>query len=440
MKRLSTPPGRPVQIELDGEQLSAHEGEPIACALLANGETLFSRSIKYHRPRGPYCLAAACTHCLMRVDGVPNIYTCRTPVKEGMRIERQNAYPSAKVDLFQSIDWLFPRGLDHHEMFAGVPVAEKVMAKVARHLAGLGLLPDHPAPERLECRTLQTQVAIVGGGAAGLAAARVLVGRGIDFLLIERDAVTGGRLIDGPPETDAPAVETIPAAKLLLKTSVIGLFDDQDGKFFAAISYSPQGPRLLKIRALRLLVTTGGHPAVLPFENNDLPGVMAGRAATRLIRRHQLRPGSKVALVGTGVELESISQLVASVGMKLQAVVEVRGAPSGQAVAGTRPKAHGRSKVSGFSYQRADGKTHKVSCDTVLVCMPPSPSFELARQGGARITFSEQHGVFVVEADAVGRTHAPTVFVAGELLSPTSAREAALSGQRAGEAIAGEVA
>ena len=99
--------GKAIAVELDGEQVPAHEGEPVACALLAAGETTFARSIKYHRPRGPYCFAAACSHCLMRVDGVPNMYTCRVPARPGMRLERQNAYPSAKVDVFHSIDWLF---------------------------------------------------------------------------------------------------------------------------------------------------------------------------------------------------------------------------------------------------------------------------------------------------------------------------------------------
>ncbi|HLL54154.1 MAG TPA: (2Fe-2S)-binding protein, partial [Myxococcaceae bacterium] len=116
MKRLGgVQRGNPITVDFEGDSLTAYEGEPVACSLLASGERVFSRSIKYHRPRGPYCLAGSCSHCLMRVDGVPNIFTCQTPAQPGMRLERQNAYPSVKVDIFESIDWLFPRGLDHHE-------------------------------------------------------------------------------------------------------------------------------------------------------------------------------------------------------------------------------------------------------------------------------------------------------------------------------------
>ena len=76
-------PGSFVSIDLEGEAIEAIEGEPLACALLAAGERVLARSIKYHRPRGPFCFAAACSQCLMRVDGVPNVYTCRTLSRAG---------------------------------------------------------------------------------------------------------------------------------------------------------------------------------------------------------------------------------------------------------------------------------------------------------------------------------------------------------------------
>src|SRR3954447_19305682 len=119
-----------ITVDLDGQSIPAVDGEPVACSLVAAGETLFARSVKYHRPRGPYCFAAACSTCLMRVDGVPNVFTCRTPAKEGMRLERQNAFPSARLDLFAATDWMFPGGMNHHELLAGVPIAQEVMQVV----------------------------------------------------------------------------------------------------------------------------------------------------------------------------------------------------------------------------------------------------------------------------------------------------------------------
>src|SRR5262249_4839619 len=254
--------------------------------------------------------------CLMRIDGVPNLYTCRVPARDGMRLERQNAYPSAEHDIFRSIDWLFPRGLDHHEMFAGVPIAESVMTKVARHLAGLGLLPDKPASQGLAPEVVSCAVAIVGGGAAGLAAAGVLTARQVPFVLCEKEDFWGGRLATAALEPGAPATpstDALPAASLRLRSAAIALYDDAKGRFLAVVCREP-GPRLVKIYARRFLIAVGGHPRLIPFQSNDLPGILAGRAASYLVRRCALLPGKQIALVGYGAELYPLASLLESAG------------------------------------------------------------------------------------------------------------------------------
>ncbi|WP_163781721.1 2Fe-2S iron-sulfur cluster-binding protein [Myxococcus vastator] len=445
MRRLpDVPPrGRAITVDLEGESLPAIEGEPVACSLIAAGEPMLARSIKYHRPRGPYCFAGACSHCLMRVDGVPNVYACRTPAREGMKLERQNAYPSAKVDIFESIDWFFPKGMDHHEMFAGVPVAEQVMAKVARQLAGLGLLPRTPAPVTAPARTVRTRVAVVGGGAAGLAAARVLTERDVGFLLIERDDALGGRLANGAPEAGGPSlddVHRISPSSVLTRATALGLYDDEAGRFLAVGTWEADAPRLVKVYSERFLLTPGGHPPTLPFENNDLPGVYAGRAASLLLRRYDVAPQT-AALVGWGAELHALANLLQERGTKVVAVVDLRDSPPpgahATAVRGGEPKAHGLRGVSAFSYTREGGGREKVSCDAVLVSVPVSPSFELARQGGAKVPFDAQRGLFVVETDADGRTHAPDVYAAGDVTGGGTAKDAAAAGRRAAQALVG---
>ena len=387
-------------MDLEGESIPAIEGEPVACSLIAAGENVLSRSVKYHRPRGPYCFAAACSHCLMRVDGLPNVYTCRTPAKEGMRLERQNAYPSAKVDIFETIDWFFPKRLDHHEMFAGVPVAEDVMARVARQLAGLGLLPKEAGPQPLPPRTFHTSVAVVGGGAAGLAAARVLAGQGVPFLLFERDANLGGRLVHGAPEDNAPFVPeatAFPQGSVVKNATVIGLYDDEHGRYLAVAAQEAGNLRLLKVYAKRFLLTVGGHPPTLPFENNDLPGVIAGRAASLLLRKHDVAP-QVATLVGHGAELHALAHLFTQRGVEVAAVVDLKGPlPANahpKAVVGDGLKAHGLRGVTALSFTPQGGRKQKVSCDAVVVSVPVTPGFELARQGGAKVAFDADAGHF----------------------------------------------
>ena len=78
--------GRLVSISVDGMEIQAMEGEPIAAALLAQGLRVFRRTPRLHVPRGIFCGIGRCTDCIMTVDGVPNVRTCVTPVRAGMVI------------------------------------------------------------------------------------------------------------------------------------------------------------------------------------------------------------------------------------------------------------------------------------------------------------------------------------------------------------------
>ncbi len=421
-----------VTIELDGDQLQAKEGEPVACALLANDELIFSRSPKYHRPRGPFCMTGACSHCLMRVDGVPNVATCRVPVKSGMRLERQNAIPDGRIDLLRANDFIFRDWFNHHEFMAGWPLAEQVLLKVARQLSGLGLLPEKPAEPRQPAVIEEHELVIVGAGAAGLAAARQLTTRGIKFTLFEREHQVGGRLISGA-EAGQPAPWNAPAR---LGAEVVGLFADEHRPFLAVI----EKERLHLIFYQRLLLTVGGHPSLPTFPNNDLPGVMAGRAVSTLIRRHGVLPGKTVACVGDLDEARSLAELVKGAGGEAVAVgAEVVRAHGLREVThvtvkpGGKPGAeHGPASAGPWS-----AATQKIDCDIVAVCAPLSPAFELARCGGAQVAWNAKTGCFVVQADLRGQTANPTLFVAGEIRGPMSSAAAAEQGLAAADAIAG---
>lgn len=79
-----------VAFTLDGKELYGYEGEPIAVALKANGVMTHRYTKKEHKPRGIFCAIGRCTDCVMVVDGVPNVRTCITPLKAGMKVQTQD--------------------------------------------------------------------------------------------------------------------------------------------------------------------------------------------------------------------------------------------------------------------------------------------------------------------------------------------------------------
>jgi D-hydroxyproline dehydrogenase subunit gamma len=79
--------GAPIQIQVNGTPLTAFQGEAIATALLARGQVALRATPKQGRPRGLFCAMGVCFDCLVTVDGVPNVRSCVTAAREGMRAE-----------------------------------------------------------------------------------------------------------------------------------------------------------------------------------------------------------------------------------------------------------------------------------------------------------------------------------------------------------------
>ena len=84
--------------------VEALEGDTIGSALFADGRRVFSRSFKYHRPRGLYCCSGACPNCLMEVDGVPNVRVCVEPARQDVVVRAQNVLPTLEWDLLSITD------------------------------------------------------------------------------------------------------------------------------------------------------------------------------------------------------------------------------------------------------------------------------------------------------------------------------------------------
>ena len=86
--------GKIVYLQLDGETITAFDGDNLAAALLRAGKFEFRTAAK-NDPRGPYCMMGVCFECLVEIDGRPNQQACQITVHDEMIVNRQNAPDSA---------------------------------------------------------------------------------------------------------------------------------------------------------------------------------------------------------------------------------------------------------------------------------------------------------------------------------------------------------
>jgi sarcosine oxidase subunit alpha len=426
------PRGEAITIEVDGDLVRAHEAEPVAVALFAEGVRVLSRSPKYHRPRGLFCGTGHCGSCLMRIDGRPNVRACTAPATANLRCERQNAIPDAEVDLLAAADWLFPEGMDHHRLMTGTRLGNEVFVKLVRQMGGTGTLPDVPAAARPPARDRHVSVCVVGAGPAGLTAARVIAEAqpNAQVLLLDDQAVAGGSLL---AEADgwARATHLLAAAQgagveVITNATAIGVYadEDQEAGSTEAASLRTGAPGilavatpggLLRLTADRIVYATGAYDQNLPIPDNDRPGTLSVRALGRLAFHWGIAPDGAITVVvppDEGPAAVATKRYCDRLGEAL--------ARHGHQLVLATPDAIPRRKRG-----RA----------VIAVAAAPAPASELARQHGARVKFDLARGGFCVLVNAEGQA-VPAVFCAGDVTGYVGPDAAEAAGAVVGDAVA----
>jgi sarcosine oxidase subunit alpha len=397
-----TDPSRPLTFTFEGRTVPAIEGQSIAAALYASGVRVFSRSFKYHRPRGLFCVSGDCPNCLMQVDGRPNVRTCVEPVRQGQVVHGQNAWPSLGFDLlrvFDKLDAFLPVGF-YYKRFHRPRWLWPLFERVVRHVAGLGRVDVNSVPDiETEVEHFHTEVCVVGGGPAGLAAAAEAATAGAEVLLLDRQPRLGGHLLyDGAltPEVEAllTTVQGHSRVRVLTDASAFGLYE---GNVIGAF----QGQRFLRIRAARVIVCTGGRQQPEPFTNNDLPGIFLARGVLRLARLYGVRAGRRAVVLTGSDDGHRQAAEIARLGIEVAAVVDRRPAEPTEAGGPASWRtldssriigALGGSRLQGVRVRQAilngtgmlQPREEDIDCDLLCIATGLQPANELLRQGGAR--------------------------------------------------------
>ena len=179
----------------------------MASALLANNQMLMGRSFKYHRPRGVVSSGAEKPNALINMgEGTrfePNQRATTTELFDGLVAESQNHWPSLEFDIGainSKLARFLPAGFYYKMFIHPRPLWKHVYEPFIRRSAGLGKAPKMRDGDTYEHFYAFYDLVIIGGGIAGLMAAKAAASSGAQILIIEQSAHWWGRCVVEPDQ------------------------------------------------------------------------------------------------------------------------------------------------------------------------------------------------------------------------------------------------
>lgn len=387
---------------VDGEEFTGHPGDTLASALIANGRIAAGRSLYEDRARGIMSAGVEESNAMLKIAP-------RFPghVAESM-------LPATTVTLVDGLQ--------------------------TELLSGLGKLDPEDDRAEYDKKYVHTDVLVIGGGPAGLAAAREAVRTGARVILMDDQPELGGSLLSGstaPGLADTiegkPALEWVAdveaelvsgaESRVLNRTTAFGAYD---ANYVIAVQNrtdhlsSPAAPgvsrqRIWHVRANQVVLAPGAHERPLVFENNDRPGIMLASAVRSYLNRYAVAAGRRVVISTTNDSAYALAADLRAAGVKVAAVVDAR--PQLTAVAAAAAEAGTRvligSAVANTASGLVDGRVESVTvrsinddgeltsgveeiaCDLLAVSGGWSPLVHLHSQRQGKLRWDEELAAFV---------------------------------------------
>ncbi len=409
-----------VTFTYEGEKVTARKGETIAAALHNHGVTELRKSGEEERPRGLFCAIGKCSSCLMTVDGVPNVRTCITAVREGMKVKKQTGLPGLK----DNSDRLTPKAI----------------------------------------KTETTDVLVIGGGPAGLKAALIAANAGAEVAIVDENPFLGGQLIKqthkffGSSEQEAGTrgteicdklvrqVKETEEIEIMTETSSVGIYDDTVGLY-------KNREKFFKINPKKIIMSTGANEDMIGFPGNDLPGVYGAGGIQTMMNVYGIKPGDRVLMVGAGNVGLIVTYQLLQADVDVEAVVEVAPQIGGYFVHAAKISrfgvpiltehkvlnVKGEDKVKKASIVKIDESGNELpstrkeyNVDTVALAVGLSPSYKLLAHAGCELEYVQELGGHVPLRDNAMKTSEADIYAAGDAAGIEEATAAMLEGSIAG--------
>ncbi|MBR9843590.1 MAG: sarcosine oxidase subunit alpha family protein [Rhodobacteraceae bacterium] len=441
--------GKQLHFRFNGKRFTGFEGDTLASALLANDQLMMGRSFKYHRPRGPVASGAEEPNALVNLGKggqfEPNQRATTTELFNGLTCESQNHWPSLEFDVGAVNNYMtrfFPAGFYYKTFMFPRAAWKHVFEPIVRQSAGLGKVPKDRDTDSYEHFYAHVDVVVIGGGVAGLQAAKAAGLSGAKVLLMEQTAHWGGRsMVDGGEVDGQPVAEYVAALVAELKAMEnvtlrnrmmgAGVYDHgyvlgyERVRDHAPIAKGPRH-RLWRIRAKQIVTATGAIERPLSFAGNDIPGVMLASAIRDYVLDYGVSIGDRTVIVTNNDDAYRTAIAIKQAGLEVPVILDARagggGALAEEAKAlGIRvengkgiAKVKGGKRVTGVAIcaQAGEGAVlEEIKCDAVAMSGGWSPVVHLWSHCGGKLSWDEAQAHFRPDPSRAPTSHDGEAFV-----------------------------
>ena len=434
---------RKLSFIFNGKKLYGYKGDTLASALLSNDIHLVGRSFKYHRPRGIMTSGSEEPNAILQIgndDALtdPNVRATEIELYDGLICNSQNCWPSVKFDIGginNFLSPLLPAGFYYKTFMWPASFWEKYEYFI-RKSAGLGKSPTKQDPDMYDHRYMHCDILIVGGGVSGLIAAKIASDDNKKVLLLEDKELLGGSLIyddsdiskiDNQKSSEwlKKLIDNIKKNKNITIKTRTSLAAYHNYNFLLArqnltdhLSVNDRNnkirQRLYKIRAKKVIISTGAIERPQVFHNNDRPGIMLASAVKKYIDYYGVRCGlENVIFTNNDSAYETALSLHKS-GTKLNAIIDIRDNSSSEIVNQVKNlgiqiywnhtvvDTKGYKRINKVTVMKLNdkgndviGKKIDLNCDCLAISGGWTPMVHLFTQSGGKLRFDNKDNIFV---------------------------------------------
>ena len=408
-----------INFEFNGAKYKGFQGDTLASALLANNIILIGRSFKYHRPRGIVSSGSHEPNALVEIIykdfAEPNIKATTVELYDGLKAKSQNCWPSVKFDLM-SINDKFSNfigaGFYYKTFMWPSSFWEKLYEPLIRKAAGLGKLSQSKTKRNSEKGFLHTDLLIIGSGPAGLISAYIAGLSGVRVLLVEEDFIYGGSLnnesfyiSDMHPQAWVKfilkSIKKLSNVRIMKRTCVFGMFDHGTFGALEKLKDSKIEQIFWKIISKKALLCSGSLERLIPFQNNDLPGIMLSASIRSYINRWGIKNFSDVLLFTNNDDAYSTAIDLIENGINCIGVVDIRENPrtfdsrikvykNSQVI-----NARGKLYLQGVDVINKDGNTKHIKCRYLGISGGWNPNIQISCHTGVKPNWNEKIHAFI---------------------------------------------